>query len=213
MPRRLATCCLRFWLHAIAALPLTHLAQTRAAGSLQAPPPAAREPGGRPHPRCPAAAAAACLQVMLRSWRQDADGTYIVLYQSTNHRKARPAKGGFFRWGVAAGVSTGQGSIKQAGSQVFRPQQTAAAPELVEWLGRPLKRPLPPCPCRPAAAGRLPCVPTSRRQASPCRRCCRATQARRRACRLPPPPQQLLLLLPASQPVVHGDQAAGFLRA
>jgi hypothetical protein len=35
--------------------------------------------------------------VMLRSWRQDADGTYIVLYQSTNHRKAKPAKTGLFR--------------------------------------------------------------------------------------------------------------------
>ncbi|KAI3426288.1 hypothetical protein D9Q98_008661 [Chlorella vulgaris] len=36
--------------------------------------------------------------VMLRSWRQDADGTYIVLYQSTNHRKAKPAKTGLFSW-------------------------------------------------------------------------------------------------------------------
>lgn len=36
--------------------------------------------------------------VLLRSWRQDADGTYIVLYQSTNHRKARPSKGGLLSW-------------------------------------------------------------------------------------------------------------------
>ena len=35
--------------------------------------------------------------VLLRSWRQDQDGTYIVLYQSTNHRKARLAKGGLLR--------------------------------------------------------------------------------------------------------------------
>lgn len=36
-------------------------------------------------------------QVLLRSWRQDADGTYIVLYQSTNHRKARQSKGGLLK--------------------------------------------------------------------------------------------------------------------
>lgn len=36
--------------------------------------------------------------VLLRSWRQDADGTYIVLYQSTNHRKARQSKGGLLNW-------------------------------------------------------------------------------------------------------------------
>jgi len=45
----------------------------------------------------PAWALACDLQVLLRSWRQDADGTYIVLYQSTTHRKARPVKRSMFR--------------------------------------------------------------------------------------------------------------------
>lgn len=51
---------------------------------------------GRLVPRC--ALPACLLQVLLRSWRQDADGTYIVLYQSTNHRKARQTKGGLLKW-------------------------------------------------------------------------------------------------------------------
>ena len=50
------------------------------------------------YPACPPDLLA-LLQVLLRSWRQDADGTYIVLYQSTNHRKARQAKASMFRWG------------------------------------------------------------------------------------------------------------------
>lgn len=34
--------------------------------------------------------------VMLRTWRRDEDGTFIVLYQSTKHRNARPSSDG---WG------------------------------------------------------------------------------------------------------------------
>jgi hypothetical protein len=52
--------------------------------------------------------------VMLRSWRQDADGTYIVLYQSTQHRKARPAKPGLLRWGEGAlgwGLAAAEGGV------------------------------------------------------------------------------------------------------
>ena len=38
------------------------------------------------------------LQVLLRSWRQEKDGTYIVLYQSTQHRRAqRHAPGGWLK--------------------------------------------------------------------------------------------------------------------
>jgi hypothetical protein len=38
--------------------------------------------------------------VLLRTWRQDEDGTYIVLYQSTKHRAARPVGG----WGWKSAV-------------------------------------------------------------------------------------------------------------
>ena len=34
--------------------------------------------------------------VALRSWRKEPDGTYIVLYQSTNHKKARQEQRGWF---------------------------------------------------------------------------------------------------------------------
>ena len=47
---------------------------------LLAPPPPT------PSPRLPLL----LLQVLLRSWRQEPDGTYIVLYQSTNPRRAKP---------------------------------------------------------------------------------------------------------------------------
>ena len=36
--------------------------------------------------------------VALRTWRQEPDGTYIVLYQSTTHRKARNEKNGWGAW-------------------------------------------------------------------------------------------------------------------
>jgi START domain len=36
--------------------------------------------------------------VGLRTWRKEPDGTYIVLYQSTTHRKARAAKKGWSPW-------------------------------------------------------------------------------------------------------------------
>ncbi len=36
--------------------------------------------------------------VGLRTWRKEPDGTYIVLYQSTTHRKARAAKKGLNPW-------------------------------------------------------------------------------------------------------------------
>ena len=34
--------------------------------------------------------------VLLRTWRKDEDGTYIVLYQSAHHRSAREGGGGWF---------------------------------------------------------------------------------------------------------------------
>ncbi len=36
--------------------------------------------------------------VLLRTWRRDDDGTFVVLYQSTNHRAARPAPAGWWHW-------------------------------------------------------------------------------------------------------------------
>ena len=42
--------------------------------------------------------------VLLRSWRQDADGTFVVLYQSTSHRRAAAGRG---RGGRPAGGSRG----------------------------------------------------------------------------------------------------------
>lgn len=51
--------------------------------------------------------------VLLRSWRQDADGTYITLYQSTTHRKARPAKSSLLRWASDCRLGDWQGSEEQ----------------------------------------------------------------------------------------------------
>lgn len=42
--------------------------------------------------------------VLLRTWRQDEDGTYIVLYQSTKHRAARPVGGWGWKRAVRAEV-------------------------------------------------------------------------------------------------------------
>lgn len=36
--------------------------------------------------------------VLLRTWRREEDGTYIVLYQSTKHRNVRETPGGAWRW-------------------------------------------------------------------------------------------------------------------
>lgn len=42
--------------------------------------------------------------VLLRTWRKDIDGTYIVLYQSTNHRSVRKSAGWSWRNPVRANV-------------------------------------------------------------------------------------------------------------
>ena len=42
--------------------------------------------------------------VLLRTWRKDVDGTYIILYQSTNHRSMRKVKGWGWKVPVRANV-------------------------------------------------------------------------------------------------------------
>jgi len=44
--------------------------------------------------------------VALRTWRREPDGTYIILYQSTNHRKARVARAGWMPWSWRGTVRT-----------------------------------------------------------------------------------------------------------
>ncbi|KAI7837930.1 hypothetical protein COHA_008236 [Chlorella ohadii] len=96
----------------------------------------------------------------IRSWRQDQDGTYIILYQSTNHRKARPARGGLLHWRAPV-----RASVQAAGFTVapLLPRYTGGGPSqeclvtlvmkidlggwlsqhsLLRRLGRPLAEPL-----------------------------------------------------------------------
>ncbi|PRW45250.1 ENHANCED DISEASE RESISTANCE 2 isoform X2 isoform B [Chlorella sorokiniana] len=96
----------------------------------------------------------------VRSWRQDQDGTYIILYQSTNHRKARPARGGLLNWRAPV-----RASVQAAGFTVapLLPRYTGGGPSqeclvtlvmkidlggwlsqrsLLRRLGRPLAEPL-----------------------------------------------------------------------
>ena len=42
--------------------------------------------------------------VLLRTWRKDTDGTFIVIYQSTKHRSMREAKGGGWKAPVRVNV-------------------------------------------------------------------------------------------------------------
>lgn len=46
--------------------------------------------------------------VLLRTWRKDEDGTYIVLYQSTKHRAVREAAGGRWSWRKPVRVQVGR---------------------------------------------------------------------------------------------------------
>lgn len=64
--------------------------------------------------RCVRCARCTALQVLLRTWRQDGDGSYIVLYQSTTHGGAPEHAGGGLSWRqpVRAKVSRkGRGSL------------------------------------------------------------------------------------------------------
>lgn len=79
--------------------------------------------------------------VLLRSWRQDADGTFIVLYQSTTHRKARPEKGGLLRcggWRVGRCARRGEARWGSRFSSKNRglcwPQQVGSAIRLLQGL-------------------------------------------------------------------------------
>jgi hypothetical protein len=59
--------------------------------------------------------------VLLRTWRKDEDGTYIVLYQSTTHRAVRPAAGWSWRSPVRVQVQAAGVTIAP-----LLPQYTAA---------------------------------------------------------------------------------------
>jgi hypothetical protein len=65
--------------------------------------------------------------VLLRTWRKDEDGTYIVLYQSTKHRAVREGSGtagGGSRWSWfkpvraqvrGGGAGAGRGVVERVG--------------------------------------------------------------------------------------------------
>lgn len=99
-----------------------------------------RNAGAHVTPRClrhaPTRLCAPREMVLLRTWRKDEDGTYIVLYQSTKHRAVREAAGGRWSWRKPVRVQVGRWRGWRRGGGALEPAAAAAAVVLVRQHGR-----------------------------------------------------------------------------